>query len=253
MVFIFNFAIELKKIIMKNLLMIFIAVGMVFCSTAQKRNGFGIHAGVNTSDAWYIEDNLVEINPDTDPMPGYQVGLRYNIKFGPLGFCPEINYTSITVGSEETADGVTGKVSTTLNYVSVPLLLKLYIGGFNIHFGGQASTLLGGQHDNELSNTSGSDVSSSVSLKDESYYTTIDGTRYWAFQEIDLAAVVGFGIDTKMGLYGSWRTVMSLVPVENILLYNAANNYYGLPDLNADQINALQKAVSVQMSIGYKF
>ena len=224
---------------MRYFIFTILTISMIFNSNAQfkmKRNGLGLHAGVNTTTLWNIEDNLVEISPDHDPMPGYQVGIRYNIKFGPLGFCPEINYTSITTG-DETA-------STTLNYVSVPLLVKLYMGGFNIHFGGQASTLLGGTYDEQ---------SESYDLQNEMFYSTVNGTEYWALQGIDLAAILGVGIDTKMGVYASCRTVMSLVPVENILLYNAVNNVMGLPDYTAEQINALYKAVSVQMSIGYKF
>ena len=73
------------------------------------------------------------------------------------------------------------------------------------------------------------------------------------FQEIDLAAIVGWGIDTKMGLYGSCRTIMSLVPTNNILYENALNNTFGIPDLDADEIAAMPKWVSVQFSIGYKF
>ena len=228
---------------------------MIFNSNAQfkmKRNGLGLHAGVNTTTLWNIEDNLVEISPDHDPMPGYQIGMRYNIKLGPIGFCPEINYTSITTGNETITLGVTQKTSTTLNYVSVPLLLKLYIGGFNIHVGGQASTLLGGKAKNEITG-GGLDESTSLDIKDEIFYETIDGTRYWFFQEIDLAAIVGWGIDTKMGLYGSCRTIMSLVPTQNLLLFNAQNNVAGLPNYTAEQINLLPKWVSVQFSLGYKF
>ena len=34
----------------------------------------------------------------------------------------------------------------TANYISVPLLLKLYISGLNIYFGAQASYLIGGDY-----------------------------------------------------------------------------------------------------------
>ena len=73
------------------------------------------------------------------------------------------------------------------------------------------------------------------------------------FQELDLAAVVGFGIDTKMGIYGSCRAIMSLIPTNNILYQNALNNTLGIPDLDADAINAMNKWMSVQFSLGYKF
>ena len=236
---------------MRHLILTIITISMVFASTAQltmKRTGLGIHAGVNTTNIWYLDDNVVEISPDHDPMPGYQVGIRYNIKLGPIGFCPELNFTSITTGMESTIDGETASNTTTFNYVSAPLLLKLYMWGFNIQLGGQLSTLIGGSNEATIGQTS-----QTYDLKDDIFYDTVDGTEYWMFQELDLAAVVGFGIDTKMGIYGSCRAIMSLVPTNNILYQNALNNTLGIPDLDADAINAMNKWMSVQFSLGYKF
>ena len=120
-------------------------------SNAQTRNGFGIHAGINTS-SFYNIDGAID---DTDPMSGYQIGVRYNAKLGPIGFSPEINYTSMTAASSANND-----VNLTCNYISIPLLLKLYISGFNIHFGAQAAYLIGGD-------ATDSDIS--VSITDDIY------------------------------------------------------------------------------------
>ena len=204
-------------------------------SNAQTRNGFGIHAGVNTSSFYNIDG----VDDDTDPMSGYQVGVRYNAKLGPIGFSPEINYTSMTAASSANND-----VSLTCNYISIPLLLKLYVFGFNIQLGAQTSYLIGGDY---------TETGTSGSITDDIFYETVNGTEYWYFQEIDIAGIVGVGWDTKMGVYASCRGVFSLNPLENINLGNAYQAAQGLPDLSTDYINELNRWVSVQLLVGYKF
>ena len=223
----------------KHTFFLIITLFVYLSSNAQTRNGFGIHAGVNTS-SFYNIDGAID---DYEPMSGYQVGVRYNAKLGPIGFSPEINYTSMKTkyggilpsNVEETI---------TANYISVPLLLKLYISGLNVYFGAQASYLIGGEY---------TDSDSSYSFTDDIYYETVNGTEYWYFQEIDIAGVLGIGWDTKMGLYASCRSVFSLNPFANINLGNAIQAAAGLPDLSTDYINELERWVSVQFLVGYKF
>ena len=172
---------------------------MVFASNAQlkmKRTGLGIHAGVNTTDAWNIVNNTAELHPYTDPLPGFQIGMRYNIKLGPIGFCPEINLSRIStgyIGIDLLAmddfgflydTGIDYDRTTTLNYVSVPLLLKLYMGGFNIHVGGQVSALLGGTIDEKIYDPDG-ELSVSESITNDQYYYNDN----WFFQEVDIAFI----------------------------------------------------------------
>ena len=218
----------------KHTFFLIITLFVYISSNAQTRNGFGIHAGVNTS-SFYNIDGAID---DYEPMSGYQVGVRYNAKLGPIGFSPEINYTSMKT-SYDYNDG-----NLTANYISVPLLLKLYISGLNIYFGAQASYLIGGDY---------TDSDNSYSLTDDIYYQTVNGTEYWYFQEIDIAGVLGIGWDTKMGLYASCRSVFSLNPFQNVNLGNALQAAEGLPDLSTDYINELERWISVQLLVGYKF
>ena len=79
------------------------------------------------------------------------------------------------------------------------------------------------------------------------------GLNIGIFQEIDIAGVLGIGWDTKMGLYASCRSVFSLNPFQNVNLGNALQAAEGLPDLSTDYINELERWISVQLLVGYKF
>ena len=62
---------------MKKILLSIMAIGMIFCSTAQKRSGFGLHAGVSATSEYDLDYGYYD---DQDPMDGFQAGIRYNLK-----------------------------------------------------------------------------------------------------------------------------------------------------------------------------
>ena len=120
-----------------------------------------------------------------------------------------------------------------LNYISDVALLKLYIGGLNIHFGTQASYLIGGT------------FSDGTNMRDDIYYLNINGVNTWLMNDIDLAIVIGAGLDTKMGLYFSWRSTASITPLINIDFINSI-----LPGVDTDYMYRL---VTGSFSVGYRF
>lgn len=194
---------------------------------SQKRSGFGLHAGSNSTGVYDVTNGYY----DESQSSGYLVGLRYNLKLGPLGLSAEANYNSINYKSPPTLfNEISSDVN--LNYLSVPILLKFYIGGFNIHLGTQISSLLGG------SNQTSDDINS-----DENY-VNINGNDEWVYNETDVAGVVGLGLDTKMGLYFSLRSVVSTSTIGNNSVYE---DFFGF---NTDD---LLKLVTGSFIVGYQF
>ena len=194
---------------------------------SQKRSGFGLHAGSNSTGVYDVTSGYY----DESQSSGYLVGLRYNLKLGPLGLSAEANYNSINYKSPPSLfNEISSDVN--LNYLSVPILLKFYIGGFNIHLGTQISSLLGG------SNQTSDDINS-----DENY-VNINGNDEWIYNETDVAGVVGLGLDTKLGLYFSLRSVVSTSTIGNTSVYE---DFFGF---NSDD---LLKLVTGSFIVGYKF
>ena len=194
---------------------------------SQKRSGFGLHAGSNSTGVYDVTNGYY----DESQSSGYLVGLRYNLKLGPLGLSAEANYNSINYKSPPTLfNEISSDVN--LNYLSVPILLKLYIGGFNIHLGTQISSLLGGS--NQISDDINSDEN----------FVNINGNDEWVYNETDVAGVVGLGLDTKMGLYFSLRSVVSTSTIGNTSVYE---DFFGF---NSDD---LLKLVTGSFIVGYKF
>ena len=216
---------------MKRIVFCLLLIGFIFCSNAQKRSGLGLHAGTNVSGTYDISYGYYN---DMDPAPGYQVGLRYNLKLGPIGVCSEVNWNAVSYNDPPTTlwgnylPG--GEVN--LNYVSIPVLLKFYIGGFNIHVGAQSSYLVSG------TNAQGDDITS-----DENYIS-LSGVDTWLYNEMDLAAVFGVGLDMKNGLYFAWRSTASITPIGNL---DVTEGYLGLDS------DDLLRLVSGSLSVGYQF
>jgi len=248
---------------MRYLILTIITMSMVFTSNAQfkmKRNGFGIHAGVTASGTYSLLDDFT-YNDVVDPGSGFLVGMRYNFKLGPLpfGVCPEINFVNVNYNFPQvsliyTYPGYTYEYiaqysgNYSLNYVSIPILFKLYLGPLNIHAGAQVSQLIGGTRTENYPDGTSTEDTTPSDIQDPYWNSTVNGVEYWDFEEMDVAAVFGLGLDMKMGLYLSLRTAVSITPVRNIDLENAYIDTY-----NFGSTDLLERVISSQMSIGWKF
>ena len=234
---------------MKNLLFKICLICVVVSSYSQ-RSGFGIHAGVNSTGAYDFNDGY---NDDIEAMSGFQVGIRYNLKLGPLGLCPELNYTTVKLGTSTSIYEYSETNSLTLNYLSIPVVMKLYVMGFNVQFGAQVSTLIGGKYKYEGSFFSdqiaepSNTASYSADIASDDFYSTINGTEYWYFEDMDIAGIIGIGLDSNFGFYGSIRSIISITTLENQDLYT------DIYDFATADFDGFSRLVSVQMSVGYRF
>jgi hypothetical protein len=232
--------VNIKNNTMRYLLFVTLTMGMLLFSAGQKRSGFGFHAGINVTGVY---DNTNGYYDGLDPLDGYEAGVRYNLKFGPLGICAEANYKSLNYNDPPTflfLDGMytyTPGGTVNVNYLSIPVVMKLYLGGFNIHFGGQVSQLING--------TSSPDGLQDFSFTDDQNYVTLNGEETWIWNDMDVAAVFGFGIDRKRGLYLTFRSTASITPLLNTDVTDAY-----LPGINIDDFLRL---VSNSFTVGYKF
>ena len=77
---------------MRNFIILIITIGMTINVVAQKRNGLGVHVGFNTAGMYSLTDGY---DDSYDALSSIQAGIRYNLKLGPIGICPELNYIDL--------------------------------------------------------------------------------------------------------------------------------------------------------------
>ena len=111
---------------MKHFLITLLSIIFCYTTTAQQRSGFGVHAGTNASGVYDATNGYYN---DFETIAGYQLGLRYNLKIGPVGLCSELNWNTINYSDPSTYLNNTytpgGEVN--LTYLSIPVLLKVYL------------------------------------------------------------------------------------------------------------------------------
>lgn len=231
---------------------LFIILLCIAQQSYSQKNGFGIHSGLAATGIYDFANGL---DSDFEPRPSLTIGARYNIKFGAVGFCAELNYISkqySRIGETQQNSEFYEYVYPTYltqNYISFPVLLKLYGGPINMHFGIQAASLIGGfTEDQELGSTF---------YDDPQYYHIVGGQEYWQWEDIDIAGVFGFGLDLNSGLYISYRATVSISPVTNIDWIHAMNDEYNaisIPNFYDSQfMDELGRLVTNEITIGYTF
>ena len=216
----------------KLLLLLIITISFCLSSLSQTRSGLGIHFGFAKVGTYQLSDNEDNYSFEHKNANGLQLGIRYNLKVGPLGFSPELNIVNFKFNyTDETPDN-------SRYYIALPMLVKWYVGPINLHVGPRFSYLVGGRWDSsqcvldQCTAVTKGDVAEEISL----------------YQKTDFSAVFGIGVDTKIGVYASLRGVFSMTPIMNRELIN----YYeeSVDDFNT---NSLEKYLSGQLFIGYKF
>ena len=214
---------------MKNILVIIMLVGFGLDANSQTRNGLGIHMGV--AKVGTHNDDIEQKNAN-----GLQIGVGYNLKIGPIGFSPEFNVVNFKFNYDEE----TNEIDNSRYYLSLPLVLKWYLGPLNLHAGPQFSYLVGGRWD--ANNTNECVLDQCVEVDKDGEIEEID-----IYRKQDFSAIIGLGLDTKIGVYASLRAVISLVPVAS----GGLLDYYDEND-GVDGVGK-EKYLSGQLFVGYRF
>ena len=216
---------------MKKLVLLFIiTLTYSISSKSQTRSGFGIHMGL--AKVGVYNDNLTDNQKNAN---GLQIGVGCNLKIGPLGFSPEFNVVNFKFNYDEETPGL----DNSRYYLSLPLVLKWYLGPLNLHAGPQFSYLIGGRWDSNNANECILDQC--IEVEKDGAIEEID-----IYRKEDVSAIIGLGLDSKIGIYAALRAVISLVPITNGELLNYYENN-GFDDIGKE------KYFSGQLFVGYRF
>ena len=218
-------------------------------SQAQKRSGVGLHIGYSNVGTF------TPITPENEPSGhiednnanGLHVGFRYNLKFGPLGFSPELNFMHLKWDTSN--DDTEFYVKESRNYIAMPLLLKWYIGPINIYTGPQFSYLMGGKFENPQ-------MQYSILEFYDISFTDVTGNEIEQIQQLrrmDIAGVLGLGLDTKLGLYASIRTSISFTPIYSKDFIDMAEEISNNLDESWYKNTELSRYIYTQIFVGYRF
>ena len=217
----------LKKLI----LLLIITLTFSISSKSQTRSGLGVHVGA--AKVTVYNDGATDGPKDAN---GLQIGVGYNLKIGSLGFSPEFNVVNFKFNYDEETPGT----DNSRYYLSLPLILKWYLGPLNFHAGPQFSYLVGGRWDSNNANEC---------ILDQCIEAEKDGEieKIDIYRKQDFSGIIGLGLETKMGLYAALRAVISLVPIasEGVLDYCDENN--GFNSIGEG------KYLAAQLFVGYRF
>ncbi|UZD24599.1 porin family protein [Algoriphagus halophytocola] len=150
---------------MKKLLILFFAIGL-FSTAAHAQ--FGVRAG-------YSSPNFTDF-ASTDANPGFHVGAYYKFGAGFIALEPGIQYAQKGYKNNAAPGGATTE---RLNYIDVPVLLRLnFLPFLNVFAGPQGSVLVSRSYEE------GGDTN-----------TNTDGVKGY-----DIAGVAGVGANLPLGL-----------------------------------------------------
>lgn len=194
-----------------------VAVVLISATAAYSQLGFqlGLKGGLNFA-------SLDIANPtgfSTEGATGWHIGAFTTIKITKFAIQPEIIYSA--QGGDISVSGVADALSTDLDYVTIPIMIKFYlVGGLNLQAGPQFGILLNGEQEiiDPLSgNVTTDDIKDFISSS-------------------DLSLGLGAGVDLPFGLNLGVR-------------YNL-----GLSDIN-DTLAGFDETKNkvFQVSIGYAF
>ena len=176
---------------MKKIIAISIVAVVLAISSASGQVRFGVKGGLNVSGL--STDAL-----DTKSATGYHAGLFLALKFSKVAIQPEILWSA--QGFTET--DALGEVDTDLNYVNIPVMLKIYlVQGLHLELGPTFGILIDAARN-------------SADITEE-------------FASSDISGSFGLGFDAPMGLGGGVRYNIGLTDINNIdgatEAYNSSN------------------------------
>ncbi len=172
----------LKILVMKRLSLVLALVAFVVFSTEAQKFQLGVKGGLNipSTDAFGFTG-------DVDGS-GWHAGIFGLIKITKIGIQPEVLYSSYNFTDN------TDNSETDFNFVTVPIIAKLYlVQGVNIQAGPQFGILL----DSESKNAG----------------ITLDNTG--VLKDSDLSIAVGAGVDLPFGLNISGRYLIGVSDISD--------------------------------------
>ncbi len=214
---------------MRKLILVVLALGIFQIAAAQSNTSLGIKGGLNvtniTSDSQTNSDNNFGLD-DPSTKLSFHAGLAGDIKFAEIfGLGLEALYSRQGTKTEGNT-GLAGDFSNDfkLDYITIPLLGKLYLGdSFNIHAGLQPGFIINAKQEleSELLGKSTTDLTESDAIKN-----------------FDLSIPIGIGVNTNTGFFSDLRYNLGTTAV-----FNGEN----------DDSDYSSKNRALQVSLGFNF
>jgi hypothetical protein len=182
----------MKKI---GFLLLFLSAGYF----SQAQIAIGLKGGLNfpTVDALGVADG-VDIS-DTEGASGYHVGAFARVKLTKLAIQPEVLYSFQSFDFTQTISGNDVDITQEISYLTVPVMVRLYLlGGLNLQAGPQFGFLLGGD---AISNVTGATTRQDIT-------NALKGT--------DIGLNFGAGIDLPFGLDVHARYILGVSNVNDV-------------------------------------
>ncbi len=169
---------------MKKIVVIVMALAVIGVYEADAQVRFGIKGGLNLASA-SIESAT---NLETSSKTGYHAGIYLAFKFTKIAIQPEVLWS--VQGVKTTADilGTPVEFDTDLNYVNIPVMVKIYlVQGLHLELGPTFGILM-------TAETEGQDIKETLNSS-------------------DISASFGLGFDAPMGLGGGVRYNLGVTEV----------------------------------------
>lgn len=189
-----------------NLLLVMLFVGSMLYGQVDFK--FGAKGGLNISNLTSLEDSSVKNAgglDDPSSRYGFHAGLTAETKLGGLlGLGAELLYSQQGTKTESVILGIKSSQSFKLDYLTIPVLAKLYLGGLNVYAGIQPGFVVGAKQVYTLNENE-----TVINLKEDS-----DNNNQFALvKEIDFGIPVGLGYQFDSGLNIDVRYVLGTLAV----------------------------------------
>lgn len=181
---------------------IVLLIGMVMCLglNASAQATFGVKAGVNFANV-KTSGSGMSITPDSRAGVAIGAFARFNVN-ETFVIQPELLYSGKGAKIDITEDGASYKSTTKLNYLSIPVIAKLYVNsGFNLQAGPQFDFLLSAKEDYEVS-YAGEFESGEDDIKDD-------------IKSLDFGLAFGLGYDFPNGFGLDARYMLGVSELAN--------------------------------------
>lgn len=187
------------------LVVVFLGIGSL--TAQQEEIRFGVKGGLN----------LVSVSGNNSDAvittPAFHIGGMMEVPLlGKLAFQPELLFSVQNSKFESSSLGYTGRLTTKLNYLNIPLMAKFYaFKGFSVQFGPQIGVLLSSKAEYEILGLSAVEEALLDFLGGSRNELSIDKYTHG----LDLALNFGFGYQLQGGLYFETRYSFGLLNVIN--------------------------------------
>jgi|GEM_PF-454430 len=174
-----------------------------FATYSVQAQGIGVHVGPKLGLALSAFDG--QLNAKTFWRSGFSGGLMMRCRSSErFAIQPEILYVQQGTGSGVSPSSSKADYEVKLNYLQVPIMLKIYIGSMvNVQFGPQAGLLLSGRQEGTVGSTgTGTAVTVDTDVKKDYY-------------DVDVSVSGGLGLDLHNGLLASVRYNYGFVDINN--------------------------------------